>query len=106
MPAPPDDSSLMKERARASRLTDSKLSFKNYAEHQLRLQLKDEALEICKPQIGEFAECAQEKGLMVVWSCRSLHKAVHNCLAVHNGEEAWQKYKLEHKAELESKPFV
>lgn len=82
---------------------ESRLSFRNFAEHQLRRQLKDEAMEICKPQIGAFAECAQEKGLLVVFSCSHLHKGVKECLAKHNGEEAWQKYKQEHEDLLERK---
>ena len=80
---------------------DSRLSFRNFAEHTLRRELKDEAMEICNPQIKEFAECAQEKGLLVVWSCRPLFKQVNSCMALHNGEEAWEKYKARHEDELD-----
>ena len=80
---------------------DSRLSFRNFAEHTLRRELKEEAMEICNPQIKAFSECAQEKGLLVVWSCRSLFKEVNSCMAVQNGEEAWQKYKARHEDELE-----
>ena len=80
---------------------ESRLSFRNYAEHKLRQDLKDEAMETCDPQIKNFATCAQEKGLMVVFSCRGLYRQVQECLALHNGEEAWQRYKTEHRDQLE-----
>lgn len=73
---------------------ESRLSFTKFAEHQLRRELKEVAMEKCQPEIGKFAECAQEKGLMVIWSCSSLHNAVRECLAVHNSEEKWEAYKL------------
>jgi len=80
---------------------ESRLSFRNIAEHTLRRELKEEAMEICKPQIKAFAECAQEQGLWVVWSCKHLFKEVNSCMATHNGEEAWQKYKAKHEDEIE-----
>ena len=89
-------------KARAKELgRGSRLSFRNIAEHQLRQELKEEALEICDPEIKAFAQCAQEKGLMVVFSCRSLFHKVNECLNKHAGEEAWQKYKAEHEDEIE-----
>ena len=80
---------------------ESRLSFRNFAEHQMRRELKEKAMEICDPQIKAFAECAQEKGLMVIYSCRHLHKDVQQCLAQHNSEEAWQRYKESRQSELE-----
>lgn len=87
---------------------ESRLSFRNFAEHQLRQDLKDKAMEICDPQIKAFAACAQEKGLMVVFSCNNLYGQVKECLALHNGEEAWQRYKTEHRDQLEklAKPGI
>jgi hypothetical protein len=78
-----------------------RLSFRNRAEHLLRRDLKEHAMELCKPQVQAFAECAQEKGLWVVVSCRDKLKGVNECLSIHNGEEAWQRYKEAHKVELE-----
>ena len=94
--ASPEQQARMKDYARESRL-----SFRNIAEHTLRRELKEEAMEICNPQIKTFAECAQEKGLMVVWSCKHLFKQVNECMAKHNGPEAWQKYKAQHEDEIE-----
>lgn len=85
---------------------DSRLSFRNLAEHQLRRELKEVGMEICKPQIHEFAECSQEKGLMVVFSCQHLFQKVNDCLSIHNGEEAWQKYKAKHEDEIERRAKV
>jgi hypothetical protein len=82
---------------------ESRLSFRNFAEHQLRRECKEAAMEICKPQVKAFAECAQEKGLMVVWSCKQLHNDVQDCLTIHNGEEAWERYKEDNKERLEKK---
>jgi Cytochrome c oxidase biogenesis protein Cmc1 like len=95
---------------RKARLKDmareSRFNFRNLAEHQLRRELKEEAMEICNPEIKNFAECSQEKGLMVVFSCQSLFREVNKCLQIHNGEEAWQKYKLKHEDEIERRARV
>lgn len=98
-----DDAASIAEKARNLKDFDrgERLSFRNRAEHLLRRDMKEQAMEICKPQVQGFAECAQEKGLWVVVSCRDKLKAVNECLAIHNGEEAWQKYKEAHKEELE-----
>lgn len=80
---------------------DSRLTFKNRAEDLLRRDLKEKAMGICKPQLGAFAECAEEKGLMVVFRCQGFLKEVNKCLTVHNGEEAWQQYKKEHQDVIE-----
>jgi Cytochrome c oxidase biogenesis protein Cmc1 like len=80
---------------------ESRLSFKNFAEHQTRQEFKDEALEICKPYVKEFAECSQEKGLMVIFSCRSFFSKLNECMEKNNSEEAWQKFKASHADEIE-----
>ena len=76
---------------------DGRLSFKKFGEHQMRRQFKDMAVEKCKPEIQSFGKCAQENGLMVVWSCRALHKELNACMAIHNSHEAFEKYKEENK---------
>ena len=85
----------MKEGSRESRL-----SFQNRAEHLLRRDMKDDAKEKCKDYIRSFAECSKENGLMVVINCQDKLKDLNGCMAIHNGEEAWQKYKAAHKEEL------
>ena len=97
----PEKKARMKDMAR-----DSRFNFRNLAEHQLRRELKEEAIEICNPQLKDFAECSQEKGLMVVFSCKSLFQEVNKCLQIHNGEEAWQRYKLKHADEIERRARV
>jgi hypothetical protein len=79
----------------------SRLSFRNFAEHQLRQELKDKALKQCDAYVRSFAECAEEKGLMVVISCRPHMNEIKACMSIYNGEEAWQKYKEENKDRLE-----
>ena len=103
----PDDSLSLEARARSKDLArDSRFTFRNLAEHQLRRELKEEAMEICNPQLKDFAECAQEKGLMVVFSCNALFRKVNECLNEYNGEEAWQKYKVLHADEIERRARV
>lgn len=82
---------------------DSRFHFRNFAEHSLRRELKEEALEICDPQVKAFAECAQDNGLWVIFKCTAQHDAVKQCLAIHNSEDAWQRYKEKHAEELEQR---
>lgn len=82
---------------------EGRLSFRNFAEHQMRREFKEMALDKCKEPIREFAQCAQEKGLMVVFSCRHLNKAINDCMALHNSNEAFEKYKEEHADELDKR---
>ena len=105
---PSDESSDAPEkRARSKDMArDSRFTFRNLAEHQFRREVKEEAMEICNPEIKNFAECSQEKGLMVVFSCQSLFREVNKCLQLHNGEEAWQKYRAKHADEIEKRARV
>ena len=82
---------------------ESRLSFRKFAEGRLRNDLKEEAIEICNPEIKTFAECSQEAGLMVVFTCKHLFQKVNECMSIHNGEEAWQRYKVENEDEIERK---
>mmetsp|Transcript_16531 Transcript_16531/g.21632 ORF Transcript_16531/g.21632 Transcript_16531/m.21632 type:complete len:113 (-) Transcript_16531:135-473(-) len=84
-----------KDDARQSRFT-----FRKRAEELLRQDMKEEALAICKPQVGTFAKCAEEQSLMVVFRCQDKLKEVNSCLADHNGPEAWEKYKAKNAAML------
>lgn len=68
------------------------MSFKRFAEHQVRSEFKEEAMKKCDPEMRAFAECAQEKGLMVVISCRKFNKAITDCMYVHNSDEAFAKH--------------
>eukprot|EP00814_Leptocylindrus_danicus_P005528 CAMPEP_0116022352 /NCGR_PEP_ID=MMETSP0321-20121206/10936_1 /TAXON_ID=163516 /ORGANISM="Leptocylindrus danicus var. danicus, Strain B650" /LENGTH=95 /DNA_ID=CAMNT_0003493407 /DNA_START=137 /DNA_END=424 /DNA_ORIENTATION=+ len=79
---------------------DSRLSFTNYAEHTLRKELNVIALKKCNDKVDEFGKCSQEQGLMVTIRCRSQMKALNECLAVHNSEEEFDKYKKMKEEEL------
>lgn len=80
---------------------ESRLSFRNFAEHQMRQEFKQMAIDKCHEQIREFAECAEETGLLVVIKCRQQMKAINECMAIHNSNDAFEKYKKEHADELE-----
>jgi hypothetical protein len=106
-PNPEENDGGLEKKARLKDMArESRFNFRNLAEHQLRRELKEEAMEICNPEIKKFAECSQEKGLMVVFSCQSLFREVNKCLQVHNGEAAWQNYKEKHADEIERRARV
>ena len=89
------------KRARAkSEARDGRLSFRNFAESQMRREFKDAAVEVCNPQIQEFAKCAQEQGLMVVFNCQQKKKDINDCMFIHNSDEAFQKYLLANPEEV------
>lgn len=69
----------------------------------MRREFKDMALEKCSQHVKDFALCAEEQGLMVVFNCRHHSKALNECMAIHNSNEAFEKYKEEHKEELEKR---
>ena len=79
---------------------DGRLSFRNFAESQIRREFKDAAVDVCNPYIREFAECAQDQGLMVVFNCQGKRKAINDCMAIHNSDEAFQKYLLANPDEV------
>lgn len=53
----------------------SRLSLKNSKEEDLRKILLKDARVICKDIMKEFADCAKEKGLMVVIQCRKKNQS-------------------------------
>lgn len=82
---------------------DSRLSFKKFGEHQLRREFKDMAIDKCRSDINAFGKCAQDNGLMVVFKCRHLNKALNACMTIHNSPEAFEKYKEENQDALLAK---
>jgi len=81
----------------------SRLSFRNFAEHQLRQEFKNDAIEKCQLQVKAFAECGKEEGLMVIFRCQDFYKEVTDCMAYHNSNQRWEIYKKEHEADLQSR---
>eukprot|EP00429_Kryptoperidinium_foliaceum_P010058 CAMPEP_0176001420 /NCGR_PEP_ID=MMETSP0120_2-20121206/113_1 /TAXON_ID=160619 /ORGANISM="Kryptoperidinium foliaceum, Strain CCMP 1326" /LENGTH=106 /DNA_ID=CAMNT_0017333959 /DNA_START=54 /DNA_END=374 /DNA_ORIENTATION=- len=82
---------------------ESRLSFRKFAEHQLRNEFKQEAMKKCDIQLSAFADCAKTEGLMVIFRCNEFKSAVDECLAAYMSNERWELYKKEHAADLESK---
>jgi hypothetical protein len=82
---------------------NARLSFKNFAEHQIRSEFKEEALTKCKPEIGAFAGCAREKGLMVVISCRKFNRAITDCMYRHNSDEKFAEFLEAHPGIIEKR---
>jgi len=82
---------------------EGRLSFRKFAEHQLRNEFKREAMKKCDLQLKAFADCAKAEGVMVIFRCREFQSAVNECMAVYNSNERWEIYKEEHAADLENK---
>lgn len=76
---------------------DNRLSFRKFGEHQLRREFKDMAIDKCKSPIQEFGKCATESGLLVVWKCRAFNKKVQECMAIHNSQQEFEKFKTENQ---------
>jgi carboxypeptidase C (cathepsin A) len=85
---------------------DSRLSFRNFAEAQLRKEFKAEAMKKCDLQVGALAECIQEQGLWAPFKCREIQKDVNECMTVYNSPERFELFKKEHQDEIDSKPYV
>ena len=95
---------MLSEEERKGRIKDygreSRLSFKNFAEHQLRKEFKELAMEKCSLPIKAFAECSKEQGLFVVFNCRDYQKDINDCMHVYNSPEAFENYKKQHSSDL------
>ncbi|VEU35251.1 unnamed protein product [Pseudo-nitzschia multistriata] len=98
---PPRDTAAMKDTGREGRL-----SFRNFAENQLKKEFKAEAMKKCDLQIGALAECIKDEGLFAPFNCRPIQKDVDECMMVYNSAERFKLYVKEHEDELQSKPFV
>ena len=66
---------------------ESRLTFRNFAEHQLRREFRELAMETCDAPIKAFAECGKEHGLMVVFKCREFQADVQGKRCWCFGEE-------------------
>lgn len=82
---------------------EGRLSFRNFAEHQLRNEFKKEAVEKCNLQLQAFSDCAKEEGVMVVFRCREFKKAVDECMMVYNSQERFELYKKEHEKDIQKR---
>lgn len=85
---------------------DGRLSFRQFAENQMRRDFKADAMKKCDLQIGAFAECIKEEGLLAPFTCREIKKDVNECMSVYNSEERFKLFVKEHEDEIQSKPFV
>jgi hypothetical protein len=97
----PDYAGQMKDTGREGRL-----SFRNFAESQLRKEFKQEALKKCDLQINGLACCIKDNGLFAPFRCKEYQKDVNECMAVYNSDERFEVYKKEHQADLDNKPYV
>jgi Cytochrome c oxidase biogenesis protein Cmc1 like len=82
---------------------EGRLSFRKFAEHQLRNEFKQESMKKCELPMKAFADCAKTEGVFVVFRCREFQSAVNECMQVYMSNERWEMYKEEHAADLESK---
>lgn len=85
---------------------EGRLSFRQFAENQMRRDFKADAMKKCDLQIGAFAECIKEEGLLAPLKCREIKSDVNDCMSVYNSEERFKLYVKEHEDEIQKKPFV
>ena len=64
-------------------------------EQLLREINNERALELCRPKLKEFADCAKANILFVVVACRKQNKAMNDCLSQYTSDEAFEKWKKE-----------
>jgi len=97
----PADAGIVKGTGRESRL-----SFRNFAENQLRRDFKADAMKKCDLQIAALAECIKDEGLLAPFKCKEYKRHVNECMVVYNSEERFGLYVKEHEEDIEKKPFV
>jgi Cytochrome c oxidase biogenesis protein Cmc1 like len=85
---------------------ESRLSFRHFAEHELRKEFKADALKECDLQVGAFAECIKTEGLWAPFRCRDIQKDVNDCMSFYNSEERFAVYLKNHQDDLDNKPYV
>ena len=85
---------------------EGRLSFRKFAEHQLRTEFKKEAMKKCDLQMKAFAECAKAEGVLVVFRCKEFQAEINECMQVYMSNERWDMYKDEHAADLENKVLI
>ncbi|MGK3734202.1 MAG: hypothetical protein ACI8RD_000452 [Bacillariaceae sp.] len=85
---------------------EGRLSFRNFAENQLRRDFKADAMKKCDLQVGAFAECIKDEGLLAPFKCREFKKDCNECMVFYNSEERFRLYVKEHEEDLEKKPYV
>ena len=74
---------------------ESRLHWTNQAEHTLRKELNDIALQKCRDQVENFVACSKEVGLLVVFKCREQNAEMNQCLRQYTNDEAFQEFKKE-----------
>jgi hypothetical protein len=79
---------------------ESRLSFRNFEEHQLRNELKSTAMDKCRDHLQGFGTCAEENGLLVVFKCQGKLKEMNECLNIYNSNAEFEKYKAKHRPDL------
>lgn len=85
---------------------ETRLSFRKFAENQMRNDFKADAMEKCDLQLGSFAECIKVEGLMAPFKCKSIKNDVDDCMRVYNSEERFRLYVKENEGLIDKKPFV
>lgn len=95
---PPEVKAQIKDEGR-----DSRLSFRQFAEHKMRREFKDVAIEKCRDHMRNFGQCAQDNGLLVVFKCRDLNRKINDCMMEHNSPEQFEEYLKTHADELEKR---
>ena len=62
-------------------------------EQLLREINNERALQLCRPKVKAFADCAKANNLFVVVACRKQNKAMNDCLRQYTNDEAFEQWK-------------
>ena len=62
-------------------------------EQLLRDINNERALELCRPKLKAFADCAKANNLFVVVACRKQNKEMNDCLSEYTNDEAFEQWK-------------
>ena len=71
----------------------SRLHWTNQAEHALRKELNDIALQQCRDKVETFVKCSKASGLLVVFKCRAENETMNACLQEYTNETAFEEYR-------------
>lgn len=82
---------------------DARLKWTKKAELRLQEELKYIARKKCDSAIANFAQCAEENGLLVIFRCNQQNKKMNECLGKYTNPQSFEDYKRSREEELMGK---
>mmetsp|Transcript_8098 Transcript_8098/g.14299 ORF Transcript_8098/g.14299 Transcript_8098/m.14299 type:complete len:102 (+) Transcript_8098:33-338(+) len=85
---------------------NDRLQWSNRADYHLQNELNSIALHKCKDKVEAFASCAKENGILVVFKCSHLNRAMNDCLNSYTNKEALEVYRVEREQSVPQRVVV